>query len=113
MMEDEFQGHLGDVLPTILDGLSDEAEGVRDAALDAGRGFVEVYARSCLALLLPAVEEGLNAGNWRIRQASVELLGELLFKVGEERGGRGGREGSARFLPMNAMAMFCVIIRGL
>ena len=87
MMEDEFQGHLSGVLPTILDGLSDEAEGVRDAALDAGRVFVDVYARSCLALLLPAVEDGLNSGSWRIRQASVELLGELLFKV---RGLEGG-----------------------
>jgi hypothetical protein len=82
MMEEPFQDHLGEVLPTILDGLSDEVEGVRDAALEAGRVLVDAYARSCLGLLLPAVEVGLGAANWRIRQSSVELLGELLFKVG-------------------------------
>lgn len=36
---------------------------------------------SCLPLLLPAVEAGLSHEAWRIRQASVELCGELLFKV--------------------------------
>lgn len=34
-----------------------------------------------LPLLLPAVEEGIFNDNWRIRQSSVELLGDLLFKV--------------------------------
>lgn len=121
-MEAAFQSHLSEVLPAILDGLSDEAEGVRDAALAAARAFVEIYARrcacglcraacppqgalpmlancaagcsgcsrqpatpaqphSCLPLLLPAVEAGLGHEAWRIRQASVELCGELLFKV--------------------------------
>lgn len=80
-MELAFQRHLGEVLPAILDGLSDESEGVRDAALAAARAFVEIYARSCLPLLLPAVEAGLGHEAWRIRQASVELCGELLFKV--------------------------------
>ena len=37
--------------------------------------------KSCLPLLLPAVEAGLSHQAWRIRQASVELCGELLFKV--------------------------------
>ncbi len=40
------------------------------------------YAHSALPLLLPAVEEGIFAENWRIRQSSVKLLGKLLFKVG-------------------------------
>jgi len=39
------QEHLGEVLPAILDGLADEAEGVRDAALAAGRTAVELYAQ--------------------------------------------------------------------
>lgn len=34
-----------------------------------------------LPLLLPAVEDGIFSENWRIRQSSVELLGDLLFKV--------------------------------
>ncbi|GLC46160.1 hypothetical protein PLESTB_001196200 [Pleodorina starrii] len=80
-MEAALQTHLPRVLPAILDGLSDEAEGVRDAALGAGRILVDHYARTALPLLLPAVEEGVFAENWRIRQSSVKLLGKLLFKI--------------------------------
>ncbi|GIL49256.1 hypothetical protein Vafri_5386 [Volvox africanus] len=80
-MEDALQMYLPRVLPAILDGLSDEAEGVRDAALAAGRILVDHYARTALPLLLPAVEEGVFAENWRIRQSSVKLLGKLLFKI--------------------------------
>ena len=71
----------------MLDGLADEAEGVRDAALAAGRTLVELYATTSLPLLLPAVEAGIVDANWRIRHSSVELLGDLLFKVC---GGGGG-----------------------
>ncbi len=49
--------------------------------LPAGRTFVEVYSASALELLLPAVEDGVVHENWRIRQSSTELLGELLFKA--------------------------------
>lgn len=80
-MTEEYRTVLSDVLPCILDGLADEAEGVRDAALSAGRAAVELYAGSALPLLLPTVERGMQSPNWRIRQSSVELLGDLLFKV--------------------------------
>ena len=40
------------------------------------------YASTALPLLLPAVEAGVLNANWRIRQSSIELLGDLLFKVG-------------------------------
>ncbi|XP_020408522.1 protein ILITYHIA isoform X1 [Zea mays] len=76
-----FQNYLQAVLPAILDGLADENESVRDAALSAGHVFVEHYATTSLPLLLPAIEDGIFSDNWRIRQSSVELLGDLLFKV--------------------------------
>ncbi|PIA40115.1 hypothetical protein AQUCO_02500083v1 [Aquilegia coerulea] len=76
-----FQDYLPQVLPSILDGLADENESVRDAALSAGHVLVEHYATTSLPLLLPAVEDGIFNDNWRIRQSSVELLGDLLFKV--------------------------------
>ncbi|XP_074569489.1 LOW QUALITY PROTEIN: protein ILITYHIA-like [Curcuma longa] len=76
-----FQNYLQVVLPAILDGLADENESVRDAALSAGHVFVEHYATTSLPLLLPAVEDGIFSDNWRIRQSSIELLGDLLFKV--------------------------------
>ncbi|XP_024025150.1 protein ILITYHIA [Morus notabilis] len=77
----QFQKYLQQVLPAILDGLADENESVRDAALGAGHVLVEHYATTSLPLLLPAVEDGIFNDNWRIRQSSVELLGDLLFKV--------------------------------
>lgn len=52
------------VLTCILDGLADEAEGVRDAALAAGRIAVELYATTALPLLLPAVEAAIMSHNW-------------------------------------------------
>ncbi|KAK2994711.1 hypothetical protein RJ640_002517 [Escallonia rubra] len=76
----QFQNYLQQVLPAILDGLADENESVRDAALSAGHVLVEHYATTSLPLLLPAVEDGIFNDNWRIRQSSVELLGDLLFK---------------------------------
>lgn len=51
--------------------------------------MVDVYAQSSLPLLLPAVEDGMSRESWRIRQSSVELMGELLFKVGSEGWGAG------------------------
>jgi HEAT repeat protein len=77
----QFQKYLQLVLPAILDGLADENESVRDAALGAGHVLVEHHATTSLPLLLPAVEDGIFNDNWRIRQSSVELLGDLLFKV--------------------------------
>jgi hypothetical protein len=80
-MTDVFRPHLPQMLPCVLDGLADEAEGVRDAALSAGRVAVELYSTTALPLLLPTVEAGTMNINWRIRQSSIELLGDLLFKV--------------------------------
>ncbi|CAL5321342.1 unnamed protein product [Camellia sinensis] len=37
--------------------------------------------RRSLPLLTTAVEDGIFSDSWRIRQSSVELLGDLLFKV--------------------------------
>ncbi|KAG6752975.1 hypothetical protein POTOM_043019 [Populus tomentosa] len=83
----QFQNYLQQVLPAILDGLADENESVRDAALGAGHVLVERYAATyafiSLPLLLPAIEDGIFNDNWRIWQSSVELLGDLLFKVAE------------------------------
>lgn len=42
---------------------------------------VELYAVSRMHLLLPVLEVGLGAESWRMRGSSVQLLGELLFKI--------------------------------
>mmetsp|Transcript_38682 Transcript_38682/g.62654 ORF Transcript_38682/g.62654 Transcript_38682/m.62654 type:complete len:1156 (-) Transcript_38682:392-3859(-) len=77
----QLQPHIARILPYVLNGLADESDAVRESALRTGRALVDNYARSSLELLLPALEEGLFNDYWRIRHSSVQLLGDLLFRI--------------------------------
>lgn len=76
-----FQPHLPKIITPILGGLSDTEEYVRDAAMRAGRMVVTNYSNKAIDLLLPELERGMFDPGWRIRQSSITLVGELLFKV--------------------------------
>ncbi|KNC80222.1 hypothetical protein SARC_07418, partial [Sphaeroforma arctica JP610] len=76
------------VIPPILKGLADEAENVRHAALKAGQMIVNNYAESAVEILLPELEKGLFDDNWRIRQSSVHLLGDLLYRISGQSGAK-------------------------
>ncbi|KAG6844943.1 hypothetical protein H0H87_002276 [Tephrocybe sp. NHM501043] len=76
-----FQPHLPKIIAPILSGLSDTEEYVREAAMRAGRMVVNNYSNKAIDLLLPELEQGMFDPGWRIRQSSVTLVGELLFKV--------------------------------
>ncbi|KAK2463021.1 hypothetical protein APHAL10511_004676 [Amanita phalloides] len=76
-----FQPHLPRIITPILNGLSDNEEYVRDAAMRAGRMIVTNYSNRAIDLLLPELERGMFDHSWRIRQSSITLVGELLFKV--------------------------------
>jgi HEAT repeat protein len=76
-----FSKYLTKALPIIVSGLSDEAEGVRDVAMHAGSIVVSAHALSHTKDLLPSLESGIFDDNWRIRQSSISLLGDLLFRV--------------------------------
>ncbi|KAI8072432.1 armadillo-type protein [Gongronella butleri] len=76
-----FQPYIGRIIPPILIGLADESEYVRDASLRAGRMIVKNYATKAVDLLLPELEKGIFDHNWRIRQSSVQLVSDLLFRI--------------------------------
>ncbi|KAJ1919766.1 translational activator of GCN4 [Mycoemilia scoparia] len=76
-----FQPYLPQVLPHILSNLADENEPTRDASLRAGKILVIHYAESSVELFLKELVEALKHSEWRTRQSSVDLLGDLLFRV--------------------------------
>ncbi|OAD81494.1 hypothetical protein PHYBLDRAFT_129715 [Phycomyces blakesleeanus NRRL 1555(-)] len=86
-----FQPYLGRIIPPILVGLADESEFVREASLRAGRMIVTNYATKAVDLLLPELEKGLFDNNWRIRQSSVQLVGDLLFRITGTVGPKGSK----------------------
>uniref|UniRef100_A0A6B2EHQ3 Putative translational activator gcn1 n=1 Tax=Phlebotomus kandelakii TaxID=1109342 RepID=A0A6B2EHQ3_9DIPT len=77
----DFTPYIGQIINPILKALADENEYVRETALKAGQRIVNMYAESAIALLLPELEKGLFDDNWRIRFSSVQLLGDLLYRI--------------------------------
>lgn len=76
-----FSVFLEDALPIVVAGLSDEAESVRDVAMHAGHVVVNAHALSHTKEILPSLEAGLFDDSWRIRQSSVALLGDLMYRI--------------------------------
>ncbi|KAK4336641.1 hypothetical protein RND71_043753 [Anisodus tanguticus] len=77
----DFSQYIGKIIHPILHALADENEFVRETAFKAGQRIVNLYASSAIQLLLPELEQGLFNENWRIRYSSVQLLGDLLYKI--------------------------------
>ena len=78
---DDFLPYVGPIIPSILKALADESEFVRDTALRAGQRIIDMYSEKAIELLLPELETGLFDDNWRIRLSSVQLLGDLLYRI--------------------------------
>lgn len=76
-----FSVFLHDALPIVVAGLSDEAESVRDVAMHSGHVVVNAHALSHTKDILPSLEAGLFDDSWRIRQSSVTLLGDLMYRI--------------------------------
>jgi hypothetical protein len=75
---DQLAPFIGALLPTLLKGLAEEDENVRDTALHAGQILIKNYSDECLLLLLPNLVEGTRNACWRTRFGTVHLLGDLL-----------------------------------
>ena len=54
---------------------------MRDTSLKAGQRIVSQYATTAIEVFLPQLELGLFDDNWRIRISSIQLMGDLLYKI--------------------------------
>lgn len=78
---DRFAPYLGKIIQPVLSGLADDSDFVREASMRAGRMIVANHSTKAIDLLLPELEQGLFDESWRIRQSSVQLVGDLLFRI--------------------------------
>ncbi|KAK4705757.1 hypothetical protein P7C70_g456, partial [Phenoliferia sp. Uapishka_3] len=78
---DRFSPYLGRIIQPVLSGLADDSDYVREASMRAGRMIVANHSAKAIDLLLPELELGLFDVSWRIRQSSVQLVGDLLFRI--------------------------------
>ncbi|GAA6024607.1 hypothetical protein JCM11491_006044 [Sporobolomyces phaffii] len=78
---DRFAPYLGRIIQPVLSGLADDSDFVREASMRAGRMIVASHSAKAIELLLPELERGLFDEAWRIRQSSVTLIGDLLFRI--------------------------------
>jgi HEAT repeat protein len=69
-------------LPALLGGLSDDSEPVRDVAMRAGRVLIRSHGKVHVDKILPSLEAGLTDEDYRIRVASLTLMGDLLSMIG-------------------------------
>jgi hypothetical protein len=82
---DEFVPHISMVLPVILTGLSDTQENVREVAMRAAQVLVGTQGKRHSGLILPSLQSGMSDADWRIRQNSVSLLGELMYLLSDSK----------------------------
>jgi len=83
-----FASLIDQSLPALLSGLADDNEAVRDVALRAGRVLVKSSGKAHKDKILPSLEEGLSNEDYRIRVASLTLLGDLLGMLGGTKVGK-------------------------
>ena len=67
--------------PSLIIGLSDENEPVRDVAMRAGRIMIQSHGKAHIDKFLPSLETALSDDDSRIRVSSLTLLGDLFNTI--------------------------------
>jgi len=80
-MGNAFEPYLIEVLNALLKGVSDDTGAVRDTAYRAAQVLTKQFGASHTAMLLSPLEEGVFDTDWRIRHASVQLMGQLIEQI--------------------------------
>jgi len=80
-MGQSFEPYIEDVLQVLLGGVADDTSSVRDTAFRAAQVLTKQFGSSHTARLLPAFEEGVFDVDWRLRHASVQLIGQLIEQI--------------------------------
>ena len=83
VLGERFENEMTTALDMVLKGLADDADSVRDAALNAGRSLVTAYAISSRKTLLSSLLSAMRDNAWRIRLAGTQLLGNMLLVIAE------------------------------
>lgn len=81
-----FTPYLERIIPSILKGVSDEVDSVRNAGIKSAKVIINNYSDSAIDLLLPKLELGVFGENWRNRLNCLELVGDLLLKLAGYKG---------------------------
>ena len=78
VMRNAFVPYIDTVFPVLVQGLSDPLQAVREVAFRASNALCAQFAATHATVLMPSLEKGLFAKDWRARQASVQLTGTTL-----------------------------------
>jgi hypothetical protein len=90
VMRNAFVPYIETVFPVLVQGLSDALQPVREVAYRAANALCVQFGATHATLLLPSLEMGLFARDWRARQASVHLVGQTLEQL--MKSARGGNK---------------------
>lgn len=80
-MGSAFEPYIIEVLSSLLRGIADDNAAVRDTAFKAAQVLVKTFGASHMAMLLPPLEDGVFDVDWKIRHASVQLMGQLIEQI--------------------------------
>lgn len=76
-----FVKYVGEVMSVLLKGVADDTTSVRETAFKAGQVLTKQFGATDTELLLNPLEEGVFDEDWRIRHASVQLMGHLIKQI--------------------------------